>query len=183
MTSSTFHLRNAVAVAALFLAALPASAWAQETSGLLDSFQAGPYVAATTGTGATFEYGVRAGMRSGPVRWDARASFIPIRSWLGCNPESPYCRDTAVFEVLAGAARAIGSSPDAPTLGWRAGLGHSTRHSAPRIMGITGPHLSLGLPAARQVGVRAEAGGLLYLASGELPGARAYVSLGLQARR
>jgi hypothetical protein len=159
------------------LVLLPSGAHAQR------NIQGGPFIGTTTGNGTSFEYGLRVGMLAGTWRADVTASTIPVRSTIsGCNPLSPACRVTVHTEVLGGIARALGSSPDAPSFGLRAGVGVQRTLFGPPVKFAVGPHLSLGLPLLAQVGVRTEAGVLMYTGRGQLPAGRAYVSLGLQGR-
>jgi len=171
-----------VAACALPLICLPLSG--QDTVSSVRSIQGGPFIGVTTGNGATFEYGLRLGMRTGTWRADVTASAIPIRPTVSaCSPSSPLCRATVHTEGLVGLARALGSSSDAPTLGFRAGIGAQSSRFGPPVKFAVGPHVSMGLPLLDQVGIRTEAGVLMYMAAGQLPAGRAYVSLGLQGRR
>lgn len=147
------------------------------------SLQAGPYIGGTTGPGATMEYGLRVGMSSGRWRADLAGSAVPIPAAVGCNPSSLACRSVVHVEVLAGASRALGTSPDAAALGFRAGVGKQESLFGPPLMLVAGPHVSFGIPLHAAVGLRAETGARAYMARGHLPGFRAYISLGVEGRR
>lgn len=172
-----------LSVAALAISAVlsPVSAQDAERSPTL---QAGPYIGGTTGgMGAKLEYGLRVGMSRGTWRADLTGSAIPIAAASGCNPSSPACRDVVHVEVLAGISRSLGTSPNAASLGFRAGLAKQESLFGPPLMLATGPHLSVGIPIHAAVGLRTEAGVRTYLAWGHLPGFRAYISLGVVGHR
>jgi hypothetical protein len=179
MTKHSFPWISIVNVL-LLAVAVPASG--QEPGNLFQSVQGGPFVGATTGNGATFEYGLRVGMRTGAWRADVTSSAIPVRPLSSCSPSSSACRVTVHYEILGGIARAIGSGTDAPSVGFRAGIGTQQSIESQRAKFAVGPYVSVGLPLLAQIGIRAEGGVLTYTARGRLPNGRAYVSLGLQGR-
>lgn len=174
-------LRLSIVKVLLLAVAVPVSG--QERANFGQSIQGGPFIGTTTGNGTTFEYGLRVGMRTGAWRADVTVSAIPVRPLSTCSPSSSACRVTVHTEILGGIARAIGSGADAPSVGFRAGIGTQQSISGPPVKFAVGPHVSVGLPLVAQIGIRTEAGVLMYAARDHLPNGRTYVSLGLQGRR
>jgi hypothetical protein len=176
------HIRSGIlclTIMATGIVVSPVSA--QDSAERSLALQGGPYIASTTGNRANMEFGLRVGMRSGVWRWDLTGSAIPISPHAGCDPSA--CSRTVHVDVLGGVSRSLGRSPDAPSIGFRVGVGAEESLYGPPLTFAGGPHVSVGIPIHAAVGLRTEAGARAYMAPRHMPGARAYISFGVEGRR